>query len=478
MKDLLLKLPKNKSPIYKRLADAIRALIREGKIRPGESLPSSRSLATRFRINRHTVMNGVAELIAEGWIESHARSKYRVTTTLPTMFLQSKDTLIPPYISESIAPHFSRTVEISDRYSAPRAKHQFPSGFPDVRLFPRKALNSHLYDALQSSGNLTYSDPRGQDRLISQITTYLRRMRNIAGRDILISNGSQEAIFLLAQLLISPGDHVAVESLSYPPAVAALKFAGAHLHRIPLDGEGLDVEYLTRLIKKHPLRLLYITPLHQYPTTVTLSASRRLQLYELACKTGLLILEDDYDHEFHYDSQPTAPLASFDPANLVLYVSTFSKILFPSARIGFMAVPHHFTKELAKLKRISSRQNESILQDAVGRWMESGGFEQHLRRMRRAYELRRDEMVTSLTAIKSWHPAISWDTPGGGMALWLNTGSDSDKLAAKALTRGVSVTPESTYRLDGQSGTHLRLGFSGQTPEENNKALNLLFPRP
>jgi GntR family transcriptional regulator/MocR family aminotransferase len=381
-----------------------------------------------------------------------------------------------PAPRHKVTIEFARVLEMGGYEPWPSCKFSFPSGYPDPRLFPVRELKSHIYDSLRSRKLLTYGDPRGEALLRAEIETYLRRVRGIEGREIVVTNGSQEALFFLAQLLVSPGSYVAVEALGYPPAHEALRFAGAKLLPVRVDEEGLVVEDLERHFRaKKRIRLLYLTPLHQYPTTVTLSATRRLQLYELAHKHGFYILEDDYDHEFHYRSQPVAPLASFDPAGLVFYVSTFSKVLFPSARLGFMSVPKSVAHEAAKLKRISSRQNETLLQDAIGRWMQSGGFERHLRRMRRSYAERLDGVLGCLEEARAQHPRLRWKCPDGGMALWLDLGRDSDAVSAHALSRGVLVNPESHYRLEGKTGTHLRLGFTGQTTAENRAGLKALF---
>jgi len=475
MKELLLALSKGGQPKYRQLADSLRATIREGHLKPGEILPSSRDLARKFNLNRHTVMNALSELVAEGWIEAKEKIHYQVVNTLPSTFLQPQSTVQRKFAIREPNFEFARAVQIGNYVREQQFRHAFPSGSPDARLFPLHEFKSHLYDALHSKQVLLYGDPMGEQRLLEQIAIYLRRVRNINDRTIIVTNGSQEAIFLLSQLLVNPGDYVAVEALGYPPALEALRFAGAKLLPIRVDGEGLVVDDLERQLKQKKVCLLYTTPLHQYPTTVTLSATRRLQLYELAYKHNILILEDDYDHEFHYSGQPVAPLASFDPGGIVLYVSTFSKILFPSARVGFLAVPNKLGQELAKLKRISSRQNESLLQDAIARWMESGGFERHLRRMRRAYEQRLRSMTDTLAELKAQHRQISWTTPDGGMALWLNLNRDSGKVAKRASENGVLVYPEKNYRVEKGSGTHLRLGFSGQAPGENMAGLRALF---
>jgi GntR family transcriptional regulator / MocR family aminotransferase len=480
MKELLFTLPKGRQPKYQRLAEGLRTAIREGHLKAGEVLPSSRELSRRFRFDRHTVMNALSELIAEGWIEAQEKVRYRVVETLPSTFLHPRASVMREFSVRLPKFELARPVKIGDYGQPTKFRFAFPSGFPDPRLFPMGEFKSFVYDALQSRDLLLYGDPTGEQSLVEQISIYLRRVRNVSDRSIVVTNGSQEAIFLLAQLLIRPGDYVAVEALGYPPALEALRFAGARIVPVTVDAEGLVTDHLEKLIKQKKIRLLYVTPLHQYPTTVTLSAQRRLRLYELAYKHGILILEDDYDHEFHYASQPVAPLASFDPGGLVLYVSTFSKILFPSARLGFLAVPSALGRELAKLKRISSRQNESLLQKSLSLWMGSGGFERHLRRVRRAYALRLQAMVTTLEQIKTDHPKLSWRTPDGGMAIWLDTGEDSSKLAARAKEEKIIVYPEQNYLFNGKPGTHLRLGFSGQTPQENTaglKALSLILKK-
>ncbi|WP_295902748.1 PLP-dependent aminotransferase family protein [uncultured Bdellovibrio sp.] len=474
MRELLITLDKTKKQKYQALAEGLRLSIKQGKVRPGERLPSSRDLARIFKMHRHTVMTALAELEAEGWIVSKTKRYYQVTETLPDTFLRSRPSL-QSFALPRQAIKVVRSAPDLDFVPVNSFKHSFPSGFPDVRLFPMKEFKSLMSDALTAKGVLNYGDPAGYPMLLKEIKDYLRRVRNVDGREVIVTNGSQEALFFLAQALIAPGDKIAVEALGYPPALSTFQYAGGKLVPITVDKEGLCVDELEEKLKKQKIKFLYLTPLHQYPTTVTLSAERRLKLYELALKYGMLIIEDDYDHEFHFVSQPVAPLASFDPAGIVLYISTFSKILFPSARVGFMAVPEIFGKEIAKLKRISSRQNEQILQVAIALWMKSGGFEKHLRKMRRIYEERKKAMIEDLQRWQKLYPRISWAEPDGGMALWLELSVNTTRFAQKMKSKSILVAPEQSYRVDGKSGTHVRLGFSGFSPEENRASLKALF---
>ncbi|MDD5304495.1 MAG: PLP-dependent aminotransferase family protein [Elusimicrobia bacterium] len=475
MRELTLTLAPGKRPRYLKIADAVRGSIQSRRIAPGEALPSTRSLGRDLKTNRHTVMSAFDELVAEGWLAVSARSGYRVNESLPSRFFEAAR---PPAVQGRERRHEWRFARAAPAWTpAPAARYAFRSGQADLRLFPHDEFKSCVVDALRLSRGkvLEYGDPIGHPPLIDELKTYLRRVRAVSDREIVVTHGSQEAIYLAAQLLIKPGDAVAVERLGYPPAWEALKAAGARLVPIDIDNEGLDPDSFARAIKRHRLRLLYTTPLHQYPTTVTLPISRRLRLYELASRAGVPILEDDYDHEFHYRSQPLAPLASQDPDGRVIYISTFSKVLFPSARIGFMAVPRSLAAPLAGYKKIISRQNETVLQDALARWMRAGGFERHLRKMRRRYDERRICIEDSLTRAKQAGLPLQWRTPDGGMAVWVGVGTDADRLAHRAAQAGVHIQSGSHFTLRKSASRHLRLGFANQSPSEIESGMELLF---
>lgn len=475
MKELNLKLIPNVKSKTTSLADTFRAAIKSGILKPSDVLPSSRNLALKYKMSRQTVMNALQALQLEGWIESHEKKHYKVTTDLPEKFLIPEIKGQHKKVNERIDLFIPNKIEISDYISDRTYKYPFLSGFPDLRLFPINNFKGALYDSLKSKDLLDYGDPRGLLELRNEVGEYLRRVRNVKERSIIITNGSQEAIFLLSQLLLREGDCVAVEAKGYPPALEAIKFSGAKIVAVNIDHDGMVTADLERQIKKHKIKMIYTTPLHQYPTTVTLTAARRLKLYEIAIKNKIIILEDDYDHEFHYNTNPVAPLASFDPAGIICYVSTFSKILFPSARVGFMAVPESLAREVAKLKRITSRQNDHLTQGAIAKWMRSGEFEKHLRKMRRVYHERKNAMVDELQYFQNKGKNISWIDPEGGMAMWINIHQNSTIITKKALEKSIFVAPEKKFNLDNFDGTHLRLGFTGQTVQENKEGIKELM---
>jgi GntR family transcriptional regulator / MocR family aminotransferase len=477
VKDLNLSLKKGKKPNYLKVAEAVREKIISGELTTGEDLPSTRLMARHLQLHRHTVMAALSELVAEGWIEAKQRKTYFVSDRTPNFFSNigkkaktNKSETHPWRFVRSVSDEFLWEAKSSPQFV-------FKNAAVDSDLFPRKEFRSHLLDAAKflKPTMLNYGDPAGHPRLVDAIKTYLRRARAITEREIVIVNGSQEGIFLASQLLLQPGDKVAVEGLGYRSAWEAMRVAGAELLPVAVDEHGMNLDSLEKLLKQHQIRMIYTTPLHQYPTTVTLPTSRRLRLYELAHRYSIPILEDDYDHEFHYRTQPLTPLASNDPFGLVIYVSTFSKSLFPGARVGFVAVPKSLYQPFVKFRRIVTRQNEIVLQDAVARWIYEGGFERHLRRMRRAFEERRHQVITSLELGRARGLDLSWVKTDGGMAVWADFGVDANRLAKKCFERGVSVTPEAHFQLTPSPGRHLHLAFASQTPQQLKTSMEIIL---
>ncbi len=474
MKALSLALPGGKRALYLRIADAIRAAVKSGQLRAGERIPSTRTLSRSLHAHRQTVMVALAELVAEGWLLAQPRRGYVVCHSLPDDFIRSQARAAADSVPSRMRWKLSRDVRLAPASPRTPARYSFRS-HPDLRLFPFSDFRACINEALRRSGVklLGYGDPAGHPALQAELEIYLRRVRALTRRKVLVTHGSQEAIFLAGQLLLSPGDEVVVEARGYPPAHAAFRAAGARVVPVPIDDQGLVPAAFEAQVAKRRPRLLYLTPLHQFPTTVTLPATRRLAIYAIAARHRIAILEDDYDHEFHYRSQPLAPMASDDPYELVIYVSSFSKVLFPSARVGFMAVPDVLYEPLRGLRRLVSHQNDFLMQDALARWMRAGGFERHLRKMRRVYEARRDAMNAYLLAEKSRGHTLEWRLPDGGMAIWVRTAVDAERTWAEATRLGIEPHTDELERA--APSNFLRLGFSKHSPSELRSGLALLM---
>jgi GntR family transcriptional regulator/MocR family aminotransferase len=293
-----------------------------------------------------------------------------------------------------------------------------------------------------------------------------------AGPDsVLITRGSQMALDLVARTLVKPGEVVAVEALGYRAAWEVLRLAGARLQPLPVDAQGLDVDALEALVAKERVRAVYLTPHHQYPTTVVLSPGRRLRLLELAARHRIALIEDDYDHEFHYEGRPVLPLAAADGAGVVIYVGTLSKILAPGLRLGFLVAPPPLLERLAAVRHLVDRQGDQAVECAVAELLEDGEVQRHARRARRIYQVRRDALCQALQAELS--SALRFEAPQGGISLWaqMDPAVDVDSWSERALARGVAFYPARRFAFDGRSRPAARLGFAALNEREIAEAV-------
>ena len=481
MKALSLNLDSSSKAKYIVIADAIRQAIKQGQVAPAEPLPSARKLAEQLNTNRHTIMAAFAELVAEGWVEAKQRSGYTVVASLP---IQSSQNINKVNTKQTqFKWQFVRKGIIQKPIKATEFKYNFAGGQPDLRLFPFDEFRGYFSQSCQRPqfDDLSYGDSRGLPELINQVSTYLRRMRFITDKEIMICNGSQEALYMVSQLLLQAGDKVAVEQLGYPPAWAAFKSSGAQLIPIKQDEKGIIPDHLEVQLKSNSIKLLYLTPLHQYPTTVTLDAERRMKIYQLAAKYSVAIVEDDYDHEFHYKCQPIAPMAADDPLGLVIYISTFSKLMFGSARIGYVAANQDLIQALAEYKTLMNHKNNVLIQQTVARWMKEGGFECHLRRMTRIYQKRRDITVNILKHYQSLGLPIKFKNPDGGMAIWLDMGKSIVGLKEQLFEKQVYLQTQLEFDLNNKNNKQqndpsnfIRIGFASMSEHELREGLNLI----
>ena len=447
--------------------------VRSGRLQPGEALPGSRSLAKMLRVHRNTVLAGYNELIAKGWVVTIPGGGTFIASTLSTVARRPPGAQRPS--DGRMGFDFSATpLGIHGEPDYPRGTLVLTRAVPDFRLLPVPALARVYRQALRKDGGrlLSYGDPRGERRLrvaLAEMVSATRAIRAEAD-DVLITRGSLMGLHLAARALFSPGDTVAVEALGNRNAWAAFRLAGAKLVPVPVDKGGIRVDVLESLLRKRRLRALYVTPHHQFPTTVNLDATRRLRLLELAGRHRVIVLEDDYDHEFHYDTPPVLPLASADSAGVVLYFGTLSKVLAPGLRMGFAIKPRPVLARMAELRATMDIQSDRVLDTAVAMLMEEGDLPRHIRKMRRLYHRRRDAFTASLE--RHLVGALSFVTPAGGMALWAEVARDVplDAWASRALEQGVAFAGAQEFAFDGQPVRGMRLGFSRHSEAELEEA--------
>ncbi len=442
--------------------------IQDHSLRSGDTIPSTRELSKRFQCHRFTIMNALQMLKAEGWLVSDQRKSYKVSEKIPI------------FASVGEAKKDAKELKINSKplgesFELERAKFKiaFWGGQPDIALFPKDELRKTLGYAFKKAKDedLSYGNVTGLDIFKKQVAEYLRRARNITGKEMIVTNGSQEAIYVIAKIFLQPGDRVIVERKGYPAAWRIFESLGVAIIPVDVDQEGLKTEGLESLIKKHSIKMIYLTPLHQYPTTVTLSPKRRSEVIKQAEKWGIPILEDDYDHEFHYTSPPPVPMVT--QSNHVIYVNSFSKIFVPGARLGVILCAPNLLKPLAQQKYIVSHQTDSFTQITLSQWMKEGGFERHLRRMSRIYYKRYLLMIDLLEKIKSKHE-VEFEKPNGGMSIWVNFFQDSQKISERCQKQGVFFQFEKSMDYLESAGTHLRIGFAGVNESQMEKGFAVL----
>lgn len=461
--------------LARQLYQALRERILDGRLQSRTRLPASRDLANLLGISRNTVTRAFDQLYAEGYIEGRigagtyvaelnaakrpAPAQPLVSTQSPALELLHKHHLNPPLSG------------------APRA---FRVGVPAFDLFPFEtwARLSARFWRKPSPARLGYGDPAGDWQLRELIAAYLRNSRGLHcdPAQIVVTNGAQQAISLCAQLLVSPSARVAVENPGYRAAGHALAIAGAQLCGVAVDGEGLDVPALAQL---EDCRLVYVTPSHQYPSGVTLSLARRLQLLEWAERQNGLIIEDDYDGEYRYSGTPLTPLAALDCQGRVLYVGTFCKIAFPALRLGYLVLPPALAEAFAQRRALDMRHSEIGTQAVMADFIAAGHFQRHIRRMRTAARSRRDALLAGWPADVPGCAPLPVVEAGLHLCVRVNSLARERELISAAERVGVEMTALSSYWLPGSrvpedQRAGLVLGFAAVPEAQINEALAAL----
>jgi GntR family transcriptional regulator/MocR family aminotransferase len=459
-------------PLPRQLVLAIVEEIRSGRLEPGAPVPGTRTLARTLGVHRNTVVAAFEELLVQGWFETTRGSHTRVSTQLPVAVGQQRSSPRKRGIGFELRAweNSSRSFE-----AVPSSVLDFTGGLPDARLFPAQALSRAYRRSLRrSSGRLLdFGNPAGDLLLREGLAKMLAARRGlvVSADDVLVTRGSQLALHLLSLTLIRKGDVVAVESPGYPSAREAFTLMGAKLLPIRVDAEGLDVAALQRALSRRRIRALYLTPQHQDPTTVTLSARRRLALLELARAHRFAIIEADYDFEFQFEGTPVLPMASGDAHGVVVYVGTLSKALAPGLRMGFVIAPPPLRAALIAMRGQVDRQGDLGLEHAMAELLEDGEVLRHSLRARRIFQARRDLLVRLLRT--QLGDALSFEVPRGGLALWarVNPAVDVERWAQASLEAGVRFFTGRNYDPQGQPLPFLRIGFSHLDEPELREAV-------
>lgn len=467
--------PEKNVPLYMQVIRAVVRDIKRGRLAAGTYLPSSRRLAEELGVNRKTVVLAYEELIAQGWLSSAGTKGTIVSTVFPA---PPGRTGKPTTAAAKVEPRY-RVLPTPERPIALPEGHgpKLDEGTPDGRLFPPDILARAYRRAIGSASTenrLQYRNPLGSMRLRSAIADMLRHQRalTVGPEEVCITRGSQNALFLATQILLKPGDAVIVEALTHEPATAAFRAAGARIVAVPLDGGGIDVNGVEAACRKHNVRAVFLTPHHQFPTTVSLRPERRLRILELAQQFGFAVLEDDYDHEFHFASQPLLPMAAYAPEH-VIYLGSLSKLLLPTLRIGFIVAPRAIMPALAHAVSVTDGMGNRLTEDAAADLIVSGELQRHALKVRRVYGERRRLFAERLRA--RFRDGAAFDLPDGGLAFWLRfPGLDLDAMEARAGDAGLRFASSRSYMARDDAPRGLRIGFASLDAAEASRAIDAL----
>src|SRR5262245_55319842 len=454
--------------IYVKLRDAILA----GRISPGAQIPSSRDLARELGVARNTVLNAVEQLIAEGYLQGEHGSGTYVNRTLPD------DTIRAPRpraaTAQGISKHFP--LALRSRSLTPRSPllpsagrpQPFQSAVPAVDVFPfrlwaklvQKQWRRHPSDLLG------FGEPAGYLPLRRAIAAYLTVARAVRceAEQVIMVSGAQQALDLVSRLLIDAGDPVWIEEPGYPGARATLLAAGARLIPVPVDEEGINVQ--AGVARSAHARLVYVTPSHQFPLGYTMTLARRLELLNWSRRAHAWILEDDYDSEYRYTSRPIPALQGLAAQEQVIYVGTFSKVLFPSLRLGYVVVPAALVEVFTAARTVAAGHLPLIEQAVLTEFITEGHFGRHLRRMRALYQERRAVLLDAAKRELAGLLEVQVSDAGLHAVGWLPRGTDDRSAARLATAEGVDTVPLSGFYREPGKRSGLMLGFAAFSEPE------------
>jgi GntR family transcriptional regulator/MocR family aminotransferase len=468
------------APLYRQLYERLRGSILSGQLEAGTRLPSTRILASSLGVSRTTTALAYELLLLEGYIESRVGDGTRVAHLQPEQLSQesrnAQDLDASAPSGTPLAVFVRRGQVLIDMpypegfygEQARSGRNLFLVGQPDVTFFPyetwARLVARHARHSLQAVS--CYQYVQGYLALRQAIATHIGLTRGVhcSPEQILLTTGAQGALDLVARVLLDPGGAAWIENPGYSGARGALLAAGAQPVAMPVDEEGLDVEAGRQLCPG--ARLAIVTPSHQFPTGVTMSLSRRLALLEWSREAHAWIVEDDYDSEYRFSGRPLEALHGLDRAGRVLYIGTFSKVLFPSLRLGYLVAPPELLKALIATQRLIAIHPPLLEQLALADFLAEGYFARHLRKMRQLYRERRDALVEALTRELGDRLDITVPEAGMHLAVWLPSGMSAQAVVQRAAAFGLHILPISAFSSRPIQRDGLVLGFANSSPQE------------
>ena len=462
-------------PLFRQVYTGLRQAILTGTFRAGDRLPSTRDLAEQLGISRTVVVLAYDQLLAEGFVVGKTGSGTYVPegVTGPRSSRADKSAQVRLSRFGGFAAATGPAV-IFPRKPPSVLRYDFAYGRSDVECFPLEQWRRMLQRRARkmSISDLDYGPAQGTEALRAAISAHLRRSRAVAcdPSQVIVVNGSQQALDLVARVLIEPGDRVVIEDPSYQGAKEVLRAAGARLHAIAVDSDGLNPEALP-----DSARIAFVTPSHQFPTGAILPLARRQALLQWAKRRNAVVVEDDYDGEFRYDGKPLESLQGLDTEGRVLYIGTFSRTIFSALRIGYLIVPKSLIAAFTAAKWLCDRHTPTLEQQTLAEFIESGMYERHLRRVRRKNAAARAALLQAVQRYLGDRVDVTGDGAGAHIVVWPRKRSVmEDSIVAAAAERGVGIYGVAPYFLKRPSRPGFLLGYSRMREAEIREGVRRL----
>ncbi len=482
---MLLKFDRTDSkPLYRQLVDDIKNLIDQEILQAGQYLPSTRNLADKLGINRSTVTRAYEELQALGYLCSRQGSYHKVESRRRVARYHPENRSVIPW-DWALSSEAKDIHQIYLQYSPEKLKNITPRQDIlniseldlDPRLYPMADFKRCLNYVLHRFGaeTLQYGDHRGYPPLCEQIANRLcLHGISVTEKEILITNGAQQAIDMIIRMLASKETRVAIEAPTYAAMLPLLRLNGVEPLEVPMKPDGMDLDFLEKSLSKEKVSFIYTMPNFQNPTGITTSHPHRERLLNLCLKHRIPLIEDGFEEDMKYFGKVALPIKSIDGKNIVIYLGTFSKALFPGLRIGWVTADSEFISRLTAIKRFSDLGSGKLVQIVLHEFLRRGYYDKQLRRMHRAF--RRRMQVALQTMDLSFPPAVTWTRPAGGYTLWvkLPTRWDKEKLSGHMEKFGVIVSPGSYYFYRNEPSAYFRLSIAKRNEEEIKEGITRL----
>lgn len=463
--------------IYMQISNQLINAIQRGVLPFGIKLPGTRALSIILNVHRNTIVAAYDELFAQGWVESLPNKGTFVIGKNQEKPFQIKD------FEKNNLEHYPKSTGFSFKtsnildnpFEYSDCEYIFNDGVPDIRL-TQIDHHSRIYSSIlkRKAHKIGQYNQDGSEFFKKNLSQFLNLSRGlpISKNNLLITRSTEMSIYIVSEILLAEDDIVLVGELSYFSVNMIFQKAGVNIQSISIDEEGINVEEVREACKKQKIRMLYLTPHHHYPTTVTLSAKRRLELLNLANEFGFIILEDDYDYDFHYDKSPILPLASADTNGMVIYIGSFGKSLVPGFRTGFIVAPENLMIEMRKYLGIIDRQGDVLMEHVLGEMIAEGEINRYLKKSLKTYQERRDYFVSLLE--QNLGDYIDFQKPSGGLAVWMKWKIPVNLMQLSRNCAQNNLFIPKTLLYQNKNLTAMRLGFGNLNLTEMDKSIEIL----